>query len=103
MGNIPPMTNETEARPVTDETLEKRLWSHVTADAVARLRDLEQDIGAVHATLRKQLGILRGALINGEALDERRLARLLLVLDHTTHLTRESMRLNEERRALLRW
>jgi hypothetical protein len=97
------MTQETEAGAGTDETPEQRLWAHVTPDAVARLRDVERDISAVHATLRKQLRILRGALTAGETLDERRVARLLVVLDHTTHLTRESIRLNEERRALLKW
>jgi len=97
------MSQETDARTGTDETPAERLWAHVTPDAVAHLRDVERDISAVHATLRKQLRILRGALTTGKALDERRLSRLLLVLDHTTHLTRESIRLNDERRALLKW
>lgn len=79
-------------------------WAHIDQAAVLRLQQLDQDIEAAQKALKQQLVELCALLARDpEIVAERGLNRLLVVLEHSAHLTRHSMALVDERHQLLRW
>jgi hypothetical protein len=89
-------------KPSKDST--PKLWSNIDQAAILRLQQLDHEIKATHGALRQQLDELCAFLTKDlDVVAERGVKRLLLILEHSAHLTRQSLALIDERHQLLRF